>query len=287
MIQLCAFADEAATELSGQITALKENEISLIEIRGIDDKNVSEFTEEEAKKYAQAFADAGISVWSIGSPLGKISIDEDLEEHFELTRHVCRLAKIFGTDKIRMFSFKKAYEREDEVFRALRRMVEIAREEGVQLYHENECGIFGDVPSRVLKIMENVEGLKYVYDPANFLREHLSAEETIEQLYDTTDYFHIKDVIRDTGEHVPAGYGDGMISRLLELVPAEKTVVFTAEPHLKVVAPDDTEEIEKLREKGQKYYTDPREAFDVAINAMKKQLTRAGYMEKDGIYYKK
>ena len=116
MIQLCAFADEAATELSGQITALKENGISLIEIRGIDDKNVSEFTEEEAKKYAQAFADAGISVWSIGSPLGKISIDEDLEEHFELTRHVCRLAKIFGTDKIRMFSFKKAYEREDEVF---------------------------------------------------------------------------------------------------------------------------------------------------------------------------
>ena len=286
MIRICAFADEAATDLSGQITALKENGISLIEIRGINDKNVSEFTEEEAREYAAAFADAGIEVWSIGSPLGKISIDDDLEEHFKLVRHVCRLAKIFGTDKIRMFSFKKAYEKETEVFEALRRMVEIAREENVKLYHENERGIFGDVPDRILKIAENVEGLSYVYDPANFLGIGLLPEETIEKLYGMTDYFHVKDVILDGKEQVPAGQGDGRFDVLLGRVSDDKTVVFTIEHHLKVVAPDDTEKIEKLKEKGKKYYTDPREAFDTAVNAFKDLLVKVGYSETNGIYHR-
>ncbi|MBR5453615.1 MAG: sugar phosphate isomerase/epimerase [Clostridia bacterium] len=286
MIRICAFADEAATDLSGQITALKENGISLIEIRGINDKNVSEFTEEEAREYAAAFADAGIEVWSIGSTLGKISIDDDLEEHFKLVRHVCRLAKIFGTDKIRMFSFKKAYEKETEVFEALRRMVEIAREENVKLYHENERGIFGDVPDRILKIAENVEGLSYVYDPANFLGIGLLPEETIEKLYGMTDYFHVKDVILDGKEQVPAGQGDGRFDVLLGRVSDDKTVVFTIEHHLKVVAPDDTEKIEKLKEKGKKYYTDPREAFDTAVNAFKDLLVKVGYSETNGIYHR-
>lgn len=286
MIKICAFADEADQQLDGQIAALKRNGVSLIEIRGINGKNVSTLTTEEAEEYSATLKKEGITVWSIGSPLGKISIDKDIEEHMELTRHVCRLAKIFGTNKIRMFSFYKAKKKEELVFDALRRMVEIAREENVQLYHENEGKIYGDVPDRILKIMENVEGLKYVYDPANFLNDGISPEESITKLYDKTDYFHVKDVIAETKEQVPAGYGNGRIDELLRNIPDDKMAVFTIEPHLKVVSPDNTEEIEELKSNGKMYYTGSNEAFDAAINALRNLLSQVGFTETDGVFYK-
>ena len=49
-IKLCAFADEADPSLDGQIDALKANGISLLEIRGVDGKNISAVTIEEAKE---------------------------------------------------------------------------------------------------------------------------------------------------------------------------------------------------------------------------------------------
>ncbi len=59
-LRLCAFADEAARSLDGQIDALTRNGIGLIEVRGIDGKNVSDFTPDEARKYADALRAAGI-----------------------------------------------------------------------------------------------------------------------------------------------------------------------------------------------------------------------------------
>ena len=44
MVRLCAFADEASPWIEGQIAALKRNGISLLEIRGVDEKNISEST---------------------------------------------------------------------------------------------------------------------------------------------------------------------------------------------------------------------------------------------------
>ena len=49
-IKLCAFADEADPQLDGQIEALKANGISLLEIRGVDGKNISQITPAEAKE---------------------------------------------------------------------------------------------------------------------------------------------------------------------------------------------------------------------------------------------
>ena len=75
MIRLCAFADEAATDLDGQIAALKRERIPCVELRSVDGKNVADISEEEAQGYAARLREAGIEVWSIGSPLGKAEID--------------------------------------------------------------------------------------------------------------------------------------------------------------------------------------------------------------------
>ena len=44
IFSLCAFADEATPAVDGQIRALTENGIGLIELRGVDGKNVAELT---------------------------------------------------------------------------------------------------------------------------------------------------------------------------------------------------------------------------------------------------
>lgn len=278
MIRLSAFADEASKSLEGQIAALKRNGISYLEVRGINGTNVSKLTEEEATAYAKQLSDAGIQVWSIGSPLGKVKIDCDFEEYKETVAHVCRMAQIFGTDKIRVFSFHEAYESEETVYAYLREMVKIAERYGVQLYHENEKRIFGDTVERVLKIRDNVEGLKYVYDPANYLEVGEDSAYSLNTLHGMTDYFHIKDVISATGELVPAGCGDGRIGELVAKITDDK--VLTLEPHLAVF--QGYSEIDGTEMKNKFCFATNDEAFDAAVTALKTVLAEQGYQEKDG-----
>ena len=282
MIKLCAFSDEAGSSLDEQIAASKRNNISLMELRSIDKKNVSDFTIEEARNYQNILENNGIFVWSIGSPLGKVSIDVDFEEYSKKITHVCELANIFKTDKIRMFSFFNAYENPQKVFEYLRKMVEIARKYGVSLYHENEKDIYGDTAERVEEIYQNVNGLKYIYDPANYIQCDQKAEITLPKFHKKTDYFHIKDVIYETGELVPAGYGDGDILKLIELIDEDKTL--TLEPHLAVF--DSFKSIDNTEMKHKFVYKNSNGAFDAAVTALKNLLKKAGYKEENGGFVK-
>jgi sugar phosphate isomerase/epimerase len=275
MIRLSAFSDEAGSSIQEQIDAMKRNGISLTELRSIDGKNVSAFTLEEAKEYQRIFEENGISVWSIGSPLGKADIEVDFAEYEKKVRHVCELANIFKTDKIRMFSFWHANEKEEKVYDYLRKMVAIGKEYGVYMCHENEKDIFGDIADRVLKIMQNVDDLKYIYDPANFLQVGERADNSLEKLHALTDYFHIKDVVFETGELVPAGYGAGKIDELIARI--DKDTVMTLEPHLAIF--DAYKSIDDTEMKHKFHFASNDEAFDAAVTALKALLVKAGYTE--------
>ena len=191
MIRLSAFSDEAGNGLQEQIDALKRNGISLMEIRNVDGINVKKLTIEQAESIQVTLEANGISVWSVGSPMGKVKLTEDFvfEDYLEEVRHLCKLANVFKTNKIRMFSFLLAYDKSEDVFAYLNRMVEVAKEYGVELYHENEKKIYGDTMERVLELMERVKGLKFVYDPANYLQCGESSEKTLSTLHSKTDYF--------------------------------------------------------------------------------------------------
>lgn len=284
MIRLCAFADEAHDSLEGQIEALQRNGIPYVELRGINGTNISKVTEEEATKYAAQLSNSGIKVWAIGSPIGKVYLDDDFEEHKELLRHICRLAKIFGTNKIRMFSFKSPWDREGLVFERLNEMVEIASNEGCVLYHENEKAIFGDTAERVKQIMQRVSGLRFVYDPANFIEVGESADVAMNMLFDKIDYFHIKDVISSTGQLVPAGHGDGKIDELIARICADKDRVLTIEPHLRVFS--GYSEIDDTVMNNKYHFATNGEAFDAAVTALKALLGKGGYKEIEGGFVK-
>jgi sugar phosphate isomerase/epimerase len=275
MIRLSAFSDEGGVTLAEQIDALKASGIRLCEIRSIDNKNIKKITLEEAKLYKAELDAAGIGVSAIGSPLGKVKVSVDMSEYENEIRHICELANIFGTDKIRMFSFFEAYSEREEVIEKLSRMVGIGKEYGVLMCHENEKGIYGDTAERVLDIYGNVKGLGFVYDPANYLQVGEASEKTLSETFKISNYFHIKDVITETGELVPAGQGDGQIAKMLGMIDFD--TVTTLEPHLKVFSGYSEIDGEKMKHKFS--YSSNSEAFGAAAKAFRELLIANGYTE--------
>lgn len=282
MIKLCAFSDEASSSLEGQIQALNKNNIPFMEVRGINGKSVINFSLDEAKEFNKQMIDGGVSVWSIGSPLGKIDINDDFIAYKDKIRHVCEIANIFNAKNIRMFSFYNAYNERNKVIDYLNQMVEIGNEFNVFMCHENEKDIYGDVADRAVDVLDNVKGLKCVYDPANFIQSGEKADKTLSLLHHRAYYFHIKDVIEATGQIVPAGFGDGKVDKLIADIADDK--VLTLEPHLTVFA--GYSQMDKTEMKHKFTYASSVEAFDSAVNATKYLLAKAGYRELKGEFVK-
>ena len=283
-LRLCAFADEAAEPIAEQISALKENNIPQIELRSVDGINVKDLTDEKAQEIARALKEAGISVWSLGSPLGKSDISADFSQEVAVLKRLLQLCRLFECDKIRVFSFfTKEYARDrQEVTDRMRRLVEIASEQKIRLFHENEKDIYGDRAERVADLLQNVPGLCSVYDPANYVQCGVDAGKALEMLGAKSDYFHIKDAIAGTGEVVPAGEGDGHLSELVGGL--DRDTVFTLEPHLIVFGGYTA--IDKTALKGKYTFSSGQEAFAAAVAALAVLLEKNSFREENGAWIK-
>ena len=265
---LAAFADEAASSLSGQIQAMLDNHISYLEIRGVDGENIADLSIEKAKEVRQQLSEAGLSVWSLGSPYGKINITDDFEPHLESFYHGLELAGILGAKHIRLFSFycpaDKPEHYSDEVMRRLECFISAAKGTDLILCHENEKGIYGDIASRCAEIHQNFPELKAVFDPANFVQCGQDTLEAWEKLSPYVEYMHIKDALAD-GSVVPAGKGMGNLPYLLSQYSGD---VLTIEPHLSVFEGFSALENTDTAKKKSYCYSNSREAFDAAVHAL-------------------
>ena len=272
---LSAFADEASSMLDEQIKVLQEEGISLIELRGVDGKNVSGLTIEEAANVKAKLDAAGIRLSALGSPYGKASLGQTFDEHLALFKHGLALCKVLDCKRIRMFSFypaegATAEETRTEVLRRLEIMLTLAEEAGVQLVHENEKGIYGEDTARNADLL-NVFGdrIGFAFDPANFVQCGVNTLEAYELLHDRITYMHIKDALLSDGAVVSAGNGDGHVAEILGRLNAEREgeVILTVEPHLTVFAGLKNLQDEEL--KHHESYPDNRTAFHAAVSALK------------------
>ncbi len=269
--KLAAFADEADGRISEQIKAMLENGIKYLEIRGVDGENISDITVEKAKEVRRQLDAAGLAVWSLGSPYGKIGIYDDFAPHLDKFKHGLELTEILGAKHIRLFSFYVSMgdkERcKDEVMRRLEQFILAAKESGITLCHENEKGIYGDLAVNCEEIHRTFPQLKAVFDPANFIQCGQDTVEAWKMLAPYVEYMHIKDATSD-GSVVPAGKGIGNLPYLLENY---KGSVLTLEPHLSVFDGFDKLEAEEKTKMGYCYPTS-RAAFDAAANALKELI---------------
>lgn len=273
-IKIFAFADEADSKIDGQIAALKRNKLDGLEIRGVDGENISDISPEKAAEVKKKLDDSGLITWSIGSPIGKIGIEEDFTPHTEKFKHTLEIANILKCRNIRLFSFylpngKNVADYKNEVIDRLGKLLTIAEGSDVNLCHENEKGIYGDIPERCLELHQNLPKLKGIFDPANFVQCGVDTLKAWELLKHYIHYIHIKDSEKN-GFVVPSGYGDGNVKQIANEFIALGGKHFTVEPHLTVF--DGLSALEKSGEKsaveGFKY-GDSNEAFDVACNAFK------------------
>lgn len=232
------FTDEYSTDFDKQIEAAKLFGMDMLELRGADGDNVAAMTLDQIRGYAAKLADNGIGVSAIGSPLGKIALDGDMDGHMESARKIFEFANILGTSNIRMFSFygpegTPITQCRQQVVDALGRMIDIAKSAGVVLCHENEAKIYGDIPERCLELMNIFGGdLKCVLDMGNFVLEKVDAWEAYQTLKDHIRYFHIKDALA-AGAVVPPGKGEAQIQKiLLDYAADHDGILFTLEPHL-------------------------------------------------------
>lgn len=285
--RLSAFADEADTLLTGQIEALQEAGIGMIELRGVNGKNMSTLTVEEAKEAKKMLVDGGIAVSSMGSPYGKIQITDEFGPHLELFKKGMELTKIMGADHVRMFSFfipagEEPEKYRDEVFARLDKMAQAAREAGVQMLHENEKGIYGDTDERCLEILKEFSGrILGVFDPANFLQCKVRPIEAMAKLKDYIAYMHIKDAMLADGSVVPCGMGDGSLAELLgQMAKRADGMVLSIEPHLTVF--DGLKGLQDEEVKHKFVYESNRAAFTAAADALKGTLEKIGFTPLEG-----
>ncbi len=266
-MRLCAFADEASKSLDGQIAALKRNDVSLIELRGVNGKNISELSVTEMKETAKRLSDSGISVWSLGSPIGKIRIDEDFAPHFDKYLRLCEASVSIGCSHMRIFSFypdKSGEHHRDESLERLSRMLDAAPGELI-LCHENEKGIYGDTDLRCLDILTALPRMRAVFDPANFVQCGVNTLHAWDRLAPYTEYLHIKDAIAD-GTVVPAGRGLGNTEYIIGSYLSAGGDVISCEPHLQHFSGlDALENGEKSKLSTSSMSTD--EAFDLGVSS--------------------
>lgn len=239
-IILSGFSDEIAPELDLQLAAIREWGLSHIELRAADGVNVSDFSTEKGKEVKNKLAGAGVSVSSIGSPIGKIGIEEDFAPHLEKLKRTLEIQKELGAPYLRMFSFYIPQGRAPEDFREevldrMGRMVEEAAAWDSVLLHENEKGIYGDNAPRCKELLEAFYGphFKAVFDFANFVQVGQQTLPAYELLKPYVEYVHVKDAQWGTGAVVPAGQGDGHVKDILaDLIGGGWKGFLSLEPHL-------------------------------------------------------
>lgn len=237
---ISGFSDEIAEKVDTQFKILNKLGIKYFEPRGIDGKNISELNDEELTELKNKMNKYEIKVSSVGSPIGKVYLEEEFAPHFELFKRVVYIAKELGTKYIRIFSFfhhgkEWTDDERTEVLSRLKRMIAYAEQNDVILLHENEKDIYGDISERCQDLMKELycDNFKAVFDPANFVQTGTDTIKAYEQMKDYIAYMHIKDAKKKDGSVMPAGMGDGNVGEILKrLFDNGYQGFLSLEPHL-------------------------------------------------------
>jgi len=244
MAKLSAFADEVTEDFLAQVEFLAGEKVGHIEPRFINKKNIMDLTKGELDEARTMIRDHGLKVSAIGSPIGKVKLDEPFEPHLDKFKHAVDLALFFETPYIRMFSYyapegKDINDYREQVMERMAAKVEVLADADVTMVHENEAHIYGHTADNCVDLVKTIDSpkLRLVYDPANFVwgeKMTNNVEVCWPVMKPYVVHIHIKDWklgAADVGS-IP-GEGDGQIRELLtELAAINYDGCMTMEPHL-------------------------------------------------------
>jgi sugar phosphate isomerase/epimerase len=241
MWTLSGFADEISPDFTEQCAVASGLGLKYIEVRSAWNVNILDLDPEQLNRMRDVLAAHDLRVSSIGSPIGKIFIDEEFRPHLDRMRHAAEVAEFLAAPYIRIFSFylrpgADPGAHRAEVIDRMRALTRVAEAADVVLLHENEKDIYGDLPSRCLDIVRSVGSphLRLAWDPANFVQVGVKPyTEGYGILRPHLEYVQIKDALFADGTVVPAGEGDGELARTVQALRHDGfDGFFSLEPHL-------------------------------------------------------
>lgn len=271
---ISAFTDEFSPMLEEQIMSLKKHNFSHIELRSINGRDISSFNENEIRIISRKLEFDEVDVSGIGSPIGRVSINDDFNLQLEQFKKTVEIANILSTTQIRISSFfipdNHNYEDyHNEVVERLGILAEYSKKQNVFCCLENEKGSYADTSNRIISINKDLNGyLKFIFNPANTVLVCEDCFEFYLEICNLIDYFYIKDALTDA-TLVPIGNGVCDIAKILSHYHnniSKTSVMLTLQPGL-FISNDDVEY----------HYKNETIAFDTAIDALKSTLKKEGF----------
>jgi sugar phosphate isomerase/epimerase len=239
--KLSGFGDEIDPDPVVQIAVLQALGAQHIEVRSAWGVNIVDLDESRLARLAAVVRERGMAVSAIASPIGKVDVSLPIEHEVGRLQRAIRAAEVLETPYIRIFSFFRAEhlaadDIRDDVLVRMTALARTAEAAGVTLVHENEKDIYGDIPSRVLDVIESVgsDRLRVAWDNANFVQVGVRPfTDGYAMLRPHLEYLQVKDALAETGEVVPVGEGDGELRETLTALRDDGYAGFASlEPHL-------------------------------------------------------
>ena len=260
---LTGFADEAAVDIEGQIRATQELGWPYIESRNVNGRNIHDISDEEFEVVCQKLTESGVRINCFGSAIANWSkqITESFDSSLAETRRAIKRMERLGTKLVRIMSFAVLKDRgpDDQMaaerFARLRELQKMFADAAITAVHENCMNYGGMGWTYTLELLENVPGLKLVFDTGNpvFTDDRTkkqpwpkqSAWEFYQHVKEHIVYVHIKDGLWDSEnqktKYTFPGEGRGDVKRIVrDLLASGYEGGFSMEPHLATVYHDDS-----------------------------------------------
>ncbi len=254
-------ADEAGSLIDTQIKATRELgwkhiEARNVEVHGFPKGNLHDIPEAAFERVVTQLAAAQVGIYCFGSAIanwGK-KIDQPFDL-VEVSRSIPRMQRL-GTRFVRIMSYA-VREAEDQMaterFRRLREITQMFLDAGLQPLHENCMNYGGMGWPYTLELLEQVPGLKLVFDTANPVFNDDRSKprpwqkqdpwEFWEHVREHVEHIHVKDAIwnnaRNDADYTFPGKGAGAVRRILkDALQRGYDRAISIEPHVAVVFHD-------------------------------------------------
>ena len=257
-MRLTGFTDEASANIEDQIRVTKELGWSHLSARTINTANIHDITDDEFDAVCEMLDRQNIKVAEFGTLIGSWS--KTIHSDFGITqgeveRCITRMKKL-DAKIARIMSYAQepwgSDQHEEERFRRLRWITEQFKTEGLIAAHENCMNWGGFSSDHTLRLLEEVPGLKLIFDTGNpiFQRDRSKSEpypwqdslEFYHAVKHAIVHVHVKDcvMIDDQESYVFPGEGDAHIPEILEDLHQSGYDGFIAiEPHVGKVFHED------------------------------------------------
>ncbi len=227
---LTGFADEASPSLDEQIRVTQELgwrhiEARTVQVGDFPAGNIHDIPDKAFDRAVEKLESAGMNINCFGSTIanwGK-KIDEPFDSSLAEIRRAIPRMKRLNTQLVRVMSFAvrdSEDQMEEERFRRMREIQRMFADAGLTAVHENCMNYGGMGWPFTLKLVENVPGLKLVFDTGNPVFDEDRSKPEPHPMQSSWDFYsHVKEHIAYI--HIKDGHWDSRLKKAVYTYPGD------------------------------------------------------------------